>query len=186
MEGWSAPSDRSTRETKSMSDNKDLEAAIAKPAIDLEAGRRAFLKTAGMGTALAALAAVGSGEAQAATFDGGFGIAQSGPAGIEGRAVETVGEERRPGLVVPGDRRRGKDRRRGRGRHGARAIGRPCPAVEDRPARHPVDAVEEERAAEDPADLVSEAEAGAVGRWPFCNVRTFRTSWNCWTIKSSK
>jgi hypothetical protein len=52
-----------------MSDNKDLEAAIAKPTIDLEAGRRAFLKTAGMGTALAALAAVGSGEAQAATAD---------------------------------------------------------------------------------------------------------------------
>jgi hypothetical protein len=52
-----------------MSDNKDLEAAIAKPTIDLEAGRRAFLKTAGMGTALAALAAVGTGEAQAATAD---------------------------------------------------------------------------------------------------------------------
>ncbi len=52
-----------------MSDNKDLEAAIAKPTFDLEAGRRAFLKTAGMGTALAAIAAVSSGEAQAATAD---------------------------------------------------------------------------------------------------------------------
>ena len=50
-----------------MSDNKDLEAAIAKPTFDLEAGRRAFLKTAGMGTALAAIAAVSSGEAQAAS-----------------------------------------------------------------------------------------------------------------------
>lgn len=52
-----------------MSDNKDLEAAIAKPTFDLEAGRRAFLKTAGMGTALAAIAAVSSGEAQAASAD---------------------------------------------------------------------------------------------------------------------
>ena len=52
-----------------MSDNKDLEAAVAKPTFDLEAGRRAFLKTAGMGTALAAIAAVSSGEAQAASAD---------------------------------------------------------------------------------------------------------------------
>ena len=52
-----------------MSETKDLEAAIAKPTIDLEAGRRAFLKTAGMGTALAAIAAVSSGEAQAAGSD---------------------------------------------------------------------------------------------------------------------
>ena len=52
-----------------MTDNKDLDGAIAKPAIDLEAGRRAFLKTAGMGTALAAIAAVSSGEAKAATAD---------------------------------------------------------------------------------------------------------------------
>ncbi len=48
-----------------MSDTTDREAAVAAPAIDLEAGRRAFLKTAGMGTALAALAAVGTGEAAA-------------------------------------------------------------------------------------------------------------------------
>ena len=52
-----------------MSDNKDLEAAVAKPTFDLEAGRRAFLKTAGMGTALAAIAAVSSCEAQAARAD---------------------------------------------------------------------------------------------------------------------
>lgn len=50
-----------------MSDNNGRDAAAAAPAIDLEAGRRAFLKTAGMGTALAALAAVGTGEAQAAS-----------------------------------------------------------------------------------------------------------------------
>ncbi|MGI3902277.1 MAG: ferritin-like domain-containing protein [Janthinobacterium lividum] len=48
-----------------MSDNKDLQAAVATPTIDLEAGRRAFLRTAGMGTALAALAAVTSSEANA-------------------------------------------------------------------------------------------------------------------------
>ena len=48
-----------------MSDN-GIEPA-ASPKIDLEAGRRAFLRTAGMGTALAAVAAVSSGEAQAQT-----------------------------------------------------------------------------------------------------------------------
>ena len=52
-----------------MTDNKGREAAATAPTIDLEAGRRAFLKTAGMGTALAALAAVGAGEAKAATAD---------------------------------------------------------------------------------------------------------------------
>ena len=38
--------------------------ALARP-VDLEAGRRAFLRTAGMGTALAAFAVAGSGEASA-------------------------------------------------------------------------------------------------------------------------
>ena len=52
-----------------MSDqNNEGESAIQRP-ITLEAGRRAFLKTAGMGTALAALAAVATGEAEAATPD---------------------------------------------------------------------------------------------------------------------
>ena len=46
-----------------MSDHGNEPAAT--PTIDLEAGRRAFLRAAGMGTALAAVAAVSSGEAQA-------------------------------------------------------------------------------------------------------------------------
>ena len=52
-----------------MSDQKDQGATATPRPIDLEAGRRAFLKTAGMGTALAALAAVTSGEADAQTAD---------------------------------------------------------------------------------------------------------------------
>ncbi len=49
----------------------ELDSTITEPKIDLEAGRRAFLRTAGMGTALAALATVTSGEAnaQAASAD---------------------------------------------------------------------------------------------------------------------
>ncbi|WP_237481964.1 ferritin-like domain-containing protein [Lichenibacterium dinghuense] len=52
-----------------MQDKRDHGAEAAQPAIDLEAGRRAFLRTAGMGTALAALAAVGTTEAKAASAD---------------------------------------------------------------------------------------------------------------------
>ncbi|MGI4765807.1 MAG: ferritin-like domain-containing protein [Janthinobacterium lividum] len=58
-----------------MSRDHDLEAAITKPTFDLEAGRRAFLKTAGMGTALAALAAVTSGEAEAQTATADYDVA---------------------------------------------------------------------------------------------------------------
>ena len=52
-----------------MSDEHHNDGAAVQRPINLEAGRRAFLKTAGMGTALAALATVSSGEAQAATGD---------------------------------------------------------------------------------------------------------------------
>ena len=50
-----------------MSDQQDQGETATRRPINLEAGRRAFLKTAGMGTALAALAAVSSGEADAQT-----------------------------------------------------------------------------------------------------------------------
>ena len=52
-----------------MSDQEQHDGAGSQRPINLEAGRRAFLKTAGMGTALAALATVTSGEAQAQTAD---------------------------------------------------------------------------------------------------------------------
>ena len=49
-----------------MSDEQQSDGIVQRP-IDLEAGRRAFLRTAGTGTALAALAATTSGEASAQT-----------------------------------------------------------------------------------------------------------------------
>ena len=49
-----------------MSDEQQSDGTVQRP-INLEAGRRAFLKTAGMGTALAALAATTSSEASAQT-----------------------------------------------------------------------------------------------------------------------
>ncbi len=58
-----------------MPHHQDLQAAVTTPTINLEAGRRAFLKTAGMGTALAALAAVTSGEADAQTATTDYDVA---------------------------------------------------------------------------------------------------------------
>jgi hypothetical protein len=58
-----------------MSDKQNIEAASGRPTIDLEAGRRAFLKTAGMGTALAALATVSSGRAEAQATSSDYDIA---------------------------------------------------------------------------------------------------------------
>ena len=58
-----------------MSDNQNDGSTGVKPAIDLEAGRRAFLKAAGMGTALAALATVSSEEAQAQTATANYDVA---------------------------------------------------------------------------------------------------------------
>ena len=50
-----------------MADDQQTDGTAVQRPINLEAGRRAFLRTAGMGTALAAMAAVTSGEAQAQT-----------------------------------------------------------------------------------------------------------------------
>ena len=58
-----------------MSDQQQHDAGAGQRPIDLEAGRRAFLKTAGMGTALAALASVTSGEAQAQAQSGDYDVA---------------------------------------------------------------------------------------------------------------
>ena len=52
-----------------MSDQQQHDGSAGRGSIDLEAGRRAFLRTAGMGTALAALATVASGEAKAQAVD---------------------------------------------------------------------------------------------------------------------
>ena len=52
-----------------MSDQQQHDGSAGQRPINLEAGRRAFLRTAGMGTALAALATVSSGEARAQTAD---------------------------------------------------------------------------------------------------------------------
>ena len=58
-----------------MSDNHEDGTADVSPVVNLEAGRRAFLKAAGMGTALTALSAVTAGEAEAQTAAADYDVA---------------------------------------------------------------------------------------------------------------